>query len=97
VRDQRQNSTQKQFISSQAFHRTPGGRVREITAGVPFELGILESFRPVTQESYRKHPATILTQIFRDPHTNMSFEKLRPVLLRGSQTPECELTRLLLK
>jgi hypothetical protein len=29
---------EKQFISSQAFHRTPGLRVREITAGVQFGL-----------------------------------------------------------
>jgi hypothetical protein len=27
------NSTQKQFISSQAFHRTPGGRVRGTIVG----------------------------------------------------------------
>jgi hypothetical protein len=52
-----------------------------------FELGILESFGPVTQESYQGHPATILTQILKDPHTNTSFGKLRPALLRGSQTP----------
>jgi hypothetical protein len=27
------NSTQKQFISSQAFHQTSSGRVRETTVG----------------------------------------------------------------
>jgi hypothetical protein len=27
------NQLKKQFISSQAFHRTPGERVRETTAG----------------------------------------------------------------
>jgi hypothetical protein len=27
------NRLKKQFISFQAFHRTPGGRVRETTAG----------------------------------------------------------------
>jgi hypothetical protein len=27
------NRLEKQFITSQAFHRTPGGRVRETTAG----------------------------------------------------------------
>jgi hypothetical protein len=37
------NSTQKRFISSPVFHRTPGVRVREITAGVKIELGNLES------------------------------------------------------
>jgi hypothetical protein len=55
-------STQKQFISSQAFYRTPGGRVREITAGEQFEPRILKSFDPVTQELYRLLPATIDTQ-----------------------------------
>jgi hypothetical protein len=39
-------------MSSQAFHRTPGGRVQEITAGVRFEPRILQSFDPVTQELY---------------------------------------------
>jgi hypothetical protein len=31
------NQLKKQFISSQAFHRTPGVRAREITAGDRFE------------------------------------------------------------
>jgi hypothetical protein len=53
------NSTQKQFVSSQVFHRTPGGRVREITAGVNIELGNLESFGPVTPEIHRLHPAIL--------------------------------------
>jgi hypothetical protein len=53
VRDQRQNSTQKQFISSQAFHRTPGGRVRETTAGERFRPRILELFDPAAQETYQ--------------------------------------------
>jgi hypothetical protein len=37
------NLTQKQFISSQAFHRTLGGRVRETTAGERFRPQILET------------------------------------------------------
>jgi hypothetical protein len=47
------NRLEKQFISSQSFHRTPGGRVRETTAREQFKPRILESFDPTTQESYR--------------------------------------------
>jgi hypothetical protein len=43
-------STQKQFISSQAFHRTPGGRVREPTAGERFRPRNLKTLDPTTQE-----------------------------------------------
>jgi hypothetical protein len=44
------NQIEKRFISSQAFHRTSGGHVREITAGERFEPRILKSFDPATQE-----------------------------------------------
>jgi hypothetical protein len=44
------NQLEKQFISSKAFHRTSGGRVRKITAGERFEPRILESFDLMTQE-----------------------------------------------
>jgi hypothetical protein len=44
------NWIEERFISSQAYHRTPGGRVREITAGEQFEPRILKSFDPATQE-----------------------------------------------
>jgi hypothetical protein len=54
---------EEQFISSQAFHQTPGEHVREITVGEQFEPQIIESFDPVTQESYRLLPATIHTKI----------------------------------
>jgi hypothetical protein len=50
-------------MSSQAFHRTPGGRVREITVGERFEPRILKSFDPVTQEQYRHVLAMIHTKI----------------------------------
>jgi hypothetical protein len=53
------NRLEKQFISSQAFHRASGGRVRETTAGERFRSQILETFDPVTQERYRFSPATI--------------------------------------
>jgi hypothetical protein len=33
-----ENQIEKQFMSAQAFHQTPGGRVRETTAGEQFEL-----------------------------------------------------------
>jgi hypothetical protein len=55
------NSTQKQFISSPAFHRTPGGHVRETTAVERFRPQILETFDPVTQELYRYLPVMIHT------------------------------------
>jgi hypothetical protein len=35
-------------MSSQAFHRTPDGRIQKITAGEQFKPRILESFDPVT-------------------------------------------------
>jgi hypothetical protein len=57
--------TKKQFISSQSFHRTPDGRVREFTLKERFEHRILESFDLATQELYRlRVPATIHTTIY---------------------------------
>jgi hypothetical protein len=47
------NQIEEQFISSHAFHRTPGESVRETTAGEQFEPQNLESFDPMTQELYR--------------------------------------------
>jgi hypothetical protein len=57
-----ENQLEEQFISSQAFHWTPSGRVQEITAEVQFKLGNLNSFDPMTEESYRQHPANSRTQ-----------------------------------
>jgi hypothetical protein len=56
------NSTQKQFISSQAFHRTPGGRVREPTAGERFRPRNLKTLDPTTQGYNWASPAIIHTQ-----------------------------------
>jgi hypothetical protein len=58
------NRIKEQFISSQTFHRTPGGRVRKTTTGEQFEPRIIESFDLATQEIYRLHPATIHTKEF---------------------------------
>jgi hypothetical protein len=44
------NRIEEQFIYSYAFHRTPGGRVGEITTTEQFEPRTLKSFDPVTQE-----------------------------------------------
>jgi hypothetical protein len=44
------NRLEKQFISSQVFHRTPDGRVRKTTAEEQFRPQIIESFDPTTQE-----------------------------------------------
>jgi hypothetical protein len=57
------NRIDEQFIPSQTFHRTPGGRVQETTAGEQFEPRNLESFDPVTQDLYQLLPAMIHTQI----------------------------------
>jgi hypothetical protein len=43
------NQIEEQFISSQAFHRTFGGRVQKTTVEDQFEPQNLESFDPVTQ------------------------------------------------
>jgi hypothetical protein len=56
VRDRREKSSQKQFISSQVFHRTPGGRVQKTTAGERFRPQILETFDPVAQYHTRDPP-----------------------------------------
>jgi hypothetical protein len=56
------NWLKKQFIPSQAFHRTTGGHIREITSRKPFEPQILELFNPVAQESNWASPATIHTR-----------------------------------
>jgi hypothetical protein len=56
-----ENWIEKQFLSSQAFHGTPDGRVQEITAAEQFEPRILEYFVPVTQESYLLYSAQITT------------------------------------
>jgi hypothetical protein len=43
------NSTQKQFISSQIFHRTPGERVQKTIVEEQFRPQILETFDLVAQ------------------------------------------------
>jgi hypothetical protein len=53
-----ENRLEEQFISSQAFHRTLGGRVREITARVHLRLRKLELFDPVAQDQHRLTPET---------------------------------------
>jgi hypothetical protein len=47
------NQIEKQFMSSQAFHRTPGARELENAVWVQFSLENLESFEPVTQDQCR--------------------------------------------
>jgi hypothetical protein len=51
------NRLEKQYMPSEAFHRTPDGRIKEIIAEVRFGLGNLESFNPVTQDTDRLQPA----------------------------------------
>jgi hypothetical protein len=51
-------------MSSQAFHRTPGGRIRKITAGEQFKPRIIESFDPTTQELNQDLPVTIHTKTY---------------------------------
>jgi hypothetical protein len=45
------NQLEKRFISSQAFHRTTGGRVQKITTREQFESQNLEIFNPAAQEN----------------------------------------------
>jgi hypothetical protein len=68
-----ENRLKEQFISSQAFHQTPGGRVQEITVGEQFKLRNLELFDPVAQEQDRPLPATIHTQT---EHTSSTRTKV---------------------
>jgi hypothetical protein len=44
------NQIEEQFISSYAFHRTTGGRVRETPVGEHLELENLELFDAVAQD-----------------------------------------------
>jgi hypothetical protein len=53
------NQLEKKFISFQTFHRTPGGRVQETTAGERFRLENFKPFYLVAQASHKLHPATI--------------------------------------
>jgi hypothetical protein len=55
------NQIKNRFISSQAFQRTTGGHVQEITAGEQLERENLKLFDPIAQEIHRLHPATIHT------------------------------------
>jgi hypothetical protein len=57
-----ENQIEKQFMSSQKFHRTPARRVQETTTGEQFKLQILESFDPVTQDKDWQSPACTLTR-----------------------------------
>jgi hypothetical protein len=59
------NRIEKQLMSSQAFHRTAGGRVREIIMEERFETRKLESFDPVTHELYRPIPTIIHKQYYK--------------------------------
>jgi hypothetical protein len=58
-----ENRIEKQFMSSQAFHRTPGGRVRETIVEEQFKPQIIESFDPMTEELYQHLPVIIHTEI----------------------------------
>jgi hypothetical protein len=64
------NRIEEQFIFSQVFHRTPGGRIQETTAGERFEPQNLESFGPVTQEVYRLLSTMIPTRTYNKSHLN---------------------------
>jgi hypothetical protein len=55
-------------MSSQTFHRTPGGHIQKITAEKQFEPQDLESFDPVTQELYQYLPAMIPSGTYNKSH-----------------------------
>jgi hypothetical protein len=52
------NWIKEQYISSQVFHQTPDGRVREIIVRERLKPQILKSFDPMTQKLYRPPPCT---------------------------------------
>jgi hypothetical protein len=49
-------------MSSQAFHQTPGSRIRKTTAEEQFRLENLDLFEPVAQEIYRDEDLQQSTQ-----------------------------------
>jgi hypothetical protein len=55
------NQIEEHYISSQAFHRTPGVHVRETIIEEQFKPRILKIFAPMTQELYRDIPTIIQT------------------------------------
>jgi hypothetical protein len=61
------NQIKNQFMSSQTFHRTSCGCVRETTIWERLRLKNLELFNPVAQESHRLQPVTIQITI----HANL--------------------------
>jgi hypothetical protein len=63
---------EKQFISSQAFHRTPYGRVRETAVWERLELENLKIFDLVAEEQHRLPPARIITPSKTTKSTNGS-------------------------
>jgi hypothetical protein len=67
------NQLKKQFISSQVFHRTPGGRVQKITVKEQFEPRNLKSFDPVTQDLYRLY-LQVISQIWETNFEQKSME-----------------------
>jgi hypothetical protein len=60
--DNKKTRLRNSFISSQAFHRTLGGRVRETAAGEQFRPQILETFNTVARDTTGDHLQTIHTQ-----------------------------------
>jgi hypothetical protein len=56
------NQIEEQFISSQSFHRAPGGRIQKTTTGEQLKLENLDLFDPVAQDKTNFLPATIHKQ-----------------------------------
>jgi hypothetical protein len=85
------NWIKEQFISSQAFHRTPSGRVRETTAGERLELGNLELFDQELQNNTRtrtcKKPHLKLRKI---PTRIESFKELKTQFGDTASLAHCE-------
>jgi hypothetical protein len=85
------NQLEKQFISSQVFHRTPGGRVQKITVREQFEPQNLESFDPVTQDLYRLY-LQVISQIWETNFEQKSMEHDRRNMQRvaAASSPQAQ-------
>jgi hypothetical protein len=82
------NRIKEQFISSQVFYRTTGGRVQKITTEEQFESRILEYFDPVTQEYNRDEILQQYTHKNLKQNRNLRSRQNSLLVLPGSNSKE---------
>jgi hypothetical protein len=83
-----ENWIKKQFLSSQAFHQTPGMRVQETTLKERFRPRILETFDAVAQQHTRDSTCNNST-IARTGKANHARTREQPKLGRPGETIDC--------